>query len=54
MEEGAGILLSIIAAEREWNDGAAKAKLLTLFDALGPTNQITVRARRRLSSILFS
>ncbi|MGE0409690.1 MAG: tetratricopeptide repeat protein [Amphiplicatus sp.] len=54
MEEAADELLTIIARDRAWNDDAARKKLLTLFDALGPSHPLTVRGRRRLSSILFS
>lgn len=53
-EAGASLLLDMIAADRDWNEGAARKKLLTVFDALGPTDPLTVKARRRLSSVLFS
>ena len=47
-------LLAIIEKDRDWNDGEARKKLLTVFDALGPAHPDTVRGRRKLSSILFS
>ncbi len=47
-------LLQIIAAERDWNEGAARALLLKIFDAAGPEDPLTLAGRRRLSSILFS
>jgi len=47
-------LLMIIEQDRDWNDQAARAQLLKFFDAWGPTDEITVSGRRRLSSILFS
>lgn len=47
-------LLESIRIDRSWNDEAARRKLLTLFDALGPTDELTLTARRQLSSILFS
>ncbi len=47
-------LLAIIGTDREWNDGAAREKLLTVFEALGPTHEVTKKGRRRLSSLLFS
>ncbi len=47
-------LLEIIRRDREWNEDAARKQLLTLFEAFGPTDPLTVSARRRLSSILFS
>lgn len=47
-------LLESIRRDREWNEGAARAQLLKLFEALGPTDPRVVTARRRLSSLLFS
>jgi len=47
-------LLTLIGQDREWNEGAARQKLLTLFDALGAAHPEVKRARRRLSSLLFS
>lgn len=47
-------LLEIVRRERDWNEGAARAELLTLFEALGPADPLTLSGRRRLSSLLFS
>jgi len=47
-------LLDIVRRDRKWNDEAARKHLVTLFEAMGPTDPRTVDARRRLSSILFS
>jgi len=47
-------LLEIVKRDREWNDQAARKQLVKLFEAFGPTDKLTVQARRRLSSILFS
>jgi putative thioredoxin len=47
-------LLSMIEIDRAWNEEAARKKLLTIFEALGPAHPQTLRGRRRLSSILFS
>lgn len=47
-------LLEIIARNRDWNEGAARQKLLTIFDALGPAHDLTAGGRRRLASLLFS
>lgn len=54
MEAALEELLAIIGRDREWNEGAARKKLLTIFEALGGTHPLTVRGRKRLSSILFS
>ncbi len=47
-------LLDIVAADRDWNDGAARAEALKIFEAAGPTSPVTVEGRRRLSTILFA
>ena len=47
-------LLEIIRRDRQWNEEAARKRLLKIFDAQGPTDPVTVDARRKLSSILFS
>ena len=54
MDEAAEQLLTIIARDRDWNDGAARAQLLKVFEAAGPNSETAKRGRRRLSSILFS
>ena len=46
-------LLRIVAADREWNEGAARAKLLSLFEAVGLEDPWVAAQRRRLSLILF-
>ncbi len=53
-EQAIDALLSIIERDRDWNEGAARQKLLTVFEALGHGHPATVRGRRRLSAILFS
>jgi putative thioredoxin len=50
----ADALLEIIARDRDWNEGAARAQLLKVFEAAGQTSDVTKQGRRRLSSILFS
>ncbi len=47
-------LLEAFRRDREWNDGAARARLLTLFDALPPNDPVVLRGRRRLSSMIFA
>lgn len=46
-------LLAMIEQDREWNDAAAKAKLLQIFEAVGLEDPWVVATRRRLSRILF-
>jgi putative thioredoxin len=47
-------LLDIVRRDRKWNEDAARKHLVTLFEAMGPTDPRTIEARRKLSSILFS
>jgi putative thioredoxin len=47
-------LLKIVAADREWNDQAARKQLLTVFEAAGASSEIARDGRRRLSSLLFA
>src|SRR5690606_23408778 len=47
-------LLTIIEKNREWNEGAARAQLLKIFEAAGPMSDVTKNGRRKLSAILFS
>lgn len=47
-------LLELFRRDREWNDGAAKAQLFTIFDALQPTDPLAQKGRRRLSSMIFA
>ena len=53
-EGAADALLEIIARDRQWNDGAAKAQLLKLFEVVGLEDPWVSAQRRRLSAILFT
>jgi putative thioredoxin len=53
-EAAADSLLTIVKADRGWKDDGARAQLLKLFEAWGPTDDATLAARRKLSSLLFS
>lgn len=52
-DDAADTLLAMIAADRDWNEGAAKARLLKIFEATGLEDDWVVATRRRLSRILF-
>jgi putative thioredoxin len=47
-------LLAIIKAERDWNDGAARAQLLNLFEVVGLEDPWVSAQRRKLSAVLFT
>ncbi|SEV89991.1 thioredoxin [Aliiroseovarius sediminilitoris] len=46
-------LLELFRRDRDWNDGAAKAQLFTIFDALDAKDPIALTGRRKLSSMIF-
>lgn len=52
-DAAADTLLAMITADREWNEGAARAKLLKIFEATGLEDEWVVGVRRRLSRVLF-
>lgn len=52
-DAAAETLLAMIAADRAWNEGAARAKLLQIFEAVGLEDPWVAAMRRRLSIILF-
>ena len=52
-DAAADTLLALVAADKDWNEGAARAQLLTLFEAVGLEDPWVSAQRRRLSAILF-
>ena len=54
LDEAVDALLQIFARDREWNGGAARAKLVEIFEAAGPTSDVAKSGRKRLSSLMFS
>jgi putative thioredoxin len=54
VEKAIEVLLTLFAKDREWQDGAAKAQLFKVFDTLKPEDPIVLKARRRLSSMIFA
>jgi len=53
-EEAVAELLELFRRDREWNDGAAKSQLFTIFDAHDAKDPIVLNGRRRLSSMIFA
>jgi len=53
-EEAVAELLELFRRDRDWNDGAAKDLLFTIFDALKPNDPIVLNGRRKLSSMIFA
>ena len=54
VEEAVDQLLELFKRDRDWNDGAAKSQLFTIFEALEPNNIIVLNGRRKLSSLIFA
>jgi len=52
--EAADALLTIIRADRTWNEDAARLQLLKFFAAWGFTDPDAIAGRRKLSALLFS
>ncbi|MBL4665806.1 MAG: tetratricopeptide repeat protein, partial [Sneathiella sp.] len=53
-EDGGAQLIEIIKRDLEWNESAARAELLKMFEVLGQMHETTKDFRRQLSSVLFS
>ena len=53
-EESIENLLNIFKIDKSWENGKAKDQLILLFDTLGNENELVLKARRKLSSIIFS
>ncbi|MGQ2943295.1 MAG: tetratricopeptide repeat protein [Blastomonas fulva] len=52
-DEAAEHLLAIVKADKEWNEGAARARLLQIFEAVGLEDPWVSATRRKLSAALF-
>ena len=52
-DDAADTLLKMIESDPTWNEGAAKAKLLQMFEAVGLDDPWVASTRRRLSLLLF-
>jgi putative thioredoxin len=50
----ADALLEIVRRDRTWNEGAARAQLVTIFEAVGLEDPWVSAQRRKLSQILFA
>ena len=53
-DAAADSLLSIVATDRDWNEGAARAQFLKLLEVVGLEDPWVSGQRRRLSAILFT
>ncbi|HUF86179.1 MAG TPA: thioredoxin [Thermohalobaculum sp.] len=53
-EAAVDALLELFRRDREWNGGAAREQLFKLFESFGPKDPVTLKGRRRLSSMIFN
>lgn len=53
-ENAVAQLLELFRRDREWNDGAAKTQMFTIFEALKPNDPVVLNGRRKLSSMIFA
>jgi len=53
-EEAINILVELVKTHKTWNEEAARAQLLKIFEALGHSDPITMEGRRKLSVVIFS
>lgn len=53
-EEAVEALLECFRRDRDWQEQAARQKLVQLFEAWGNKDPLTLKARRRLSTLMFS
>jgi putative thioredoxin len=53
-QEAVDELLEIFRRDKDWNNGAAKAQLFTIFEALKPNDPVVLKGRRELSSLIFA
>ncbi len=53
-QDAVDTLLELFRRDRDWQDGAAKAQLFKVFDALDAKDPIALNGRRKLSSMIFA
>jgi len=46
--------LTLFKRDRNWDAQAARRQLVKFFEVMGATDPLTLSARRRLSSLMFS
>lgn len=52
-EEGLLQLLEIVKKDRTWNDDAARLQMLKIFEAIGLTDPVVIKVRKKLTTVLF-
>jgi len=52
-EEGLMQLLEIVKKDRTWNEDAARLQMLKIFEAIGLSDPVVLKVRRKLTTVLF-
>ncbi|WP_240796844.1 co-chaperone YbbN [Terasakiella sp. SH-1] len=52
-EEGLMQLLEIVKKDRNWNEDAARLQMLKIFEALGLSDPLVIKVRKKLTTVLF-
>jgi putative thioredoxin len=52
-EDALQAFLNLFVEAPDWNDGAAKKAMLTLFGVLGPKHELTWKYRAKLNTMMF-
>jgi putative thioredoxin len=53
-DEAVDELLELYRLGRAWNEEAARKQMVKFFEAMGPTDPLTISGRKRLSTMMFS
>ncbi len=52
-EEGLMQLLEIVKKDRTWNEDGARLQMLKIFEAIGLTDPLVLKVRKKLTTVLF-
>ena len=52
-EAGLMQLLEIVKKDRTWNEDAARLQMLKIFEAIGLSDPVVLKVRRKLTTVLF-
>lgn len=53
IEEAVESCLDIVKIDRNWNNKQAYQLLIDIFNKVGASNEVVIKARKRLAKILF-
>jgi len=53
VEEGLMELLTIVKRDRTWNEDAARLQMLKIFEAVGLSDPVVIKVRKKLTTVMF-